>query len=147
MNKTKFLIAIIIGLLISHAVLFFLHFNGPNSEGNPRHLIIRKLHFDKDQVQKYDSIIKIHRNLVRENEMLINQYRNNLYKELDKKQDSAKINLIIKKIGLQQENAEKINYKHFLEIKSICKPSQEKDFSELTQDLAKLFSGKIRKPN
>ena len=140
MNKTQFLILIIIGLLISNGILLFMHINRPGMNGGPRNLIIEKLHFDKEQVQKYDVIIENHRYLVRENEDLMNQSRTELYQELVKPQDSAKINALIFKISSLQDKSEKIHYNHFLDIKKICNTSQQNDFVDLTKELSQLFS-------
>ena len=45
-----------------------------------------------------------------------------------------------------QKNIEEAHFKHFQDIKSICKASQLQDFNSLTQELSKLFSNQNRKP-
>jgi hypothetical protein len=68
-----------------------------------------------------------------------------LFTNLKYKQETAKIDSLIGLIARQQGVVEHINYKHFIEIKNLCKPLQEKDFNELTNEIVSLFSTKERK--
>jgi protein CpxP len=38
-----------------------------------------------------------------------------------------------------QTYIERTHYKHFEDIKQLCKPNQQKDFEKLTQEIANLF--------
>jgi len=145
MNKSRFLSIIIIGLLISNGILLFMFFNGPKINKEPKSIIIDKLNFDKEQIKQYDLYIQQHRKAIKENETAIKKLRNNLFTHLKHKQDTAKIDSLIGFIAKQQGVVEHINYKHFIEIKNLCKPLQEKDFNELTNEIVSLFSTKERK--
>lgn len=146
MNKYKFLTIMIIGLFISNGILFFMLIKGHHKKGDgPKNIIIDKLHFDTEQIKKYEVYIKQHRKAVHENEATMNKLRTNLFEQLKYQQDANKVDSLISVIAKQQYVAEKINYRHFLEIKSLCKPSQQKDFNELTSEIANLFSPKKRK--
>ena len=46
-----------------------------------------------------------------------------------------------------QKRIEEAHFKHFQDIKSICKASQLNDFSALTQELGKMFSNQNSKPH
>ncbi len=145
MNKYKFLILVIIGLLLSNGVLFFMLIKSHQRKGGPKNIIIDKLHFDKEQIKDYEVYIQQHRKATNDNEETMNKLRSNLFKQLKYEQDTAKVDSLILIIAKQQYIAEKINYNHFLEIKRLCKPSQQKDFDELTNEIANLFSPKRRK--
>jgi hypothetical protein len=145
MNKSRFLTTIIIGLLVSNGILLFMFFNGPKSNKEPKSIIIDKLNFDKEQIKQYDVYIVQHRKAINENETAIKILRSNLYTQLKYKLDTTKIDSLIGFIARQQGAVEHINYKHFIEIKNLCKPSQEKDFNELTNEIVSLFSSKERK--
>jgi superoxide dismutase len=145
MNKFKFLKLIIIGLLVSNGVLLFMLFKEHVRKGGPKAIIIEKLHFDKEQIKNYETYIQQHRKAIDNNEAILNKLRSSLFEQLKYKQDTTKIDSLISKIAMQQNLAEKINYNHFLEIKRLCKPSQQKYFNELTTEIANLFSSKERK--
>lgn len=145
MNKFKFLKLIIIGLLVSNAVLLFMLTKEHVRKGGPKTIIIEKLHFDKEQIKNYEITIQQHRKAINNNEAALNKLRKTLFEQLKYKQDTTTINSLISKIAKQQNLAEKINYNHFLEIKRLCKPSQQKYFDELTIEIANLFSSKERK--
>ena len=146
MNKSKFLILVVIVLLISNGILFFILIKEHNKNEGPKEIIIEKLHFDKEQVKNYETYIQQHRKAVNANEAVMNKLRAKLFQELrNNQQDTVKIDSLISVIGKQQMIAENINYNHFLEIKKMCKPSHQKDFEELTNEIVKLFSNKERK--
>ena len=145
MNKFKFLKLIIIGLLVSNGVLLFMLFKEHVRKGGPKAIIIEKLHFDKEQIKNYETYIQKHRKAINNNEAILNKLRGSLFEQLKYQQDSTKIDSIMSKIAKQQNLAEKINYNHFLEIKRLCKPSQQEYFDELTIEIANLFSSKERK--
>ena len=145
MNKSRFLSIIIIGLLISNGILLFMFFNGPKINKEPKSIIIDKLNFDKEQIKQYDVYIQQHRKAINENETTLKILRSNLFTHLKYKQETAKIDSLIGLIARQQGVVEQINYKHFIEIKNLCKPLQEKDFNELTNEIVSLFSTKERK--
>jgi protein CpxP len=145
MNKFKFVKLIIIGLLLSNGILLFMLTKEQVRKGGPKTIIIEKLHFDKEQIKNYETYIQKHRKAINNNEAILNKLRGNLFEQLKYQQDSTKIDSIMSKIAKQQNLAEKINYNHFLEIKRLCKPSQQKYFNELTTEIANLFSSKERK--
>ena len=145
MSKSKFFKLIILGLLISNAIVVFMLINGRDKKNEPKNIIIEKLHFDKEQIKNYESYIQQHRKAINENEMTMNKLRSELYEQLKHQQDTSKVDSIFSIIANQQIIAENINYNHFLEIKKLCKPSQKEDFDELTTEIAKLFSLKERK--
>jgi hypothetical protein len=143
MNKTKLLIIIIIGLFITNGFLLYMLSKGHFRKNGPKNYIIKKLHFDDEQIKEYEVYIEHHRKSIMENELIMNDLRNSLFEQL--KQDTSKVDSLILNISKQQYIIETINYKHFLEIKQICKPSQQAYFNSLTKDISDLFTPKERK--
>ena len=137
MSKSKFFKLIILGLLISNAIVVFMLINGRDKKNGHKNIIIEKLHFDKKQIKNYESYIQQHRKAINENEITMNKLRSELYQQLKHQQDTSKVDSIISIIANQQIIAENINYNHFLEIKKLCKPSQKEDFNELTTKIEK----------
>jgi hypothetical protein len=145
MNKYKFLTITVIVLLIFNGILFFILIKEHKRKGGPKNIIIEKLHFDEEQIKKYEGYIQQHRKAINNNETMMNYLRCNLYEELKYSENRAKTDSLIVKIANQQTIAEHINYNHFLEIKKLCKPHQKKDFEALTEEISNLFSAKERK--
>ena len=119
MNKSKFFITLIIGLLVFNGVLFFMFIKGHRRNEGPKMFIIEKLHFDKEQIKNYESSIQKHREAIHHNEAIANKLRGNLYEQLKYQQDTSIVDSLIAVIAKQQYVAEKINYNHFLEIKNM----------------------------
>mgnify|MGYP006181155943 CR=1 FL=1 len=146
MNKSKFYITVIIALLCSNLVLFFLFIKDPKRHEGPKAIIREKLQFDDQQNNQYEKYIYKHRQSINQNELIMSELRSTLFAQLkNNQQDSSKIDSIISVIGQRQMIIEKINYTHFLEIKKICKPEQQQNFDAFTSEIVQLFTSKGRK--
>jgi periplasmic protein CpxP/Spy len=146
MNKNRFYQIIIATLLILNIVLLFLHFNRPERPVRPRNIIIERLHFDKNQIEQYEALIDKHHELIITNEVEINKVKDELYQQLIQPYDSLKVDSLSKNIADLQKKAEMINFKHFQDIKQICKAEQLPYFEKLVGELTKIF-GKKNPPN
>jgi len=142
MNKVKFLSIIAIGLLISNLVLVgFMLFKKPKhpmGEG-PKKIVIEKLHFDDKQVGQYEAIIKEHQKKIRTSDEKILSIKNALYTTLTKENSATERDSLINQIASVQAEIENIHYNHFVEMKALCKPEQQKYFEALTQEISTLF--------
>lgn len=142
MNKLRIVSLIAIILFIMNVVLlgFIKLRKGPRHDG-PRNAIIERLHFDKEQVTQYDTLIAHHRSAIRSAEQEIRQLKNQLYAQLvtDNEISVNKDSLIAKMVNVQTR-IEYTHFAHFLEIKKCCMPEQMPYFEELTKEIAKLFS-------
>lgn len=143
MNRNKLVggIAIIL-LIVNIGLISFLFINRPKhprSDG-PRNIIIERLHFDKNQIIKYDALINIHREKIRSKNREIEALKKLLYQQLLEKNNQHAIDSIIIGIGRIQSEIEDIHYRHFEDIHQLCKADQEEKFAELTEEIAKLFS-------
>lgn len=158
MDKIKLLkISVILLVLLNISVIVFMMFSNqsnkhhfdnneaPHGMGRfrpePREIIIEKLNFDNNQIEQYKKLINWHRNQISSLEDSIYMSKNELYMMLSKNEINInKRDSLIKKLGEHQSEIEKVHFKHFQDIKSICRKSQLDDFNDLTMNLAQLFS-------
>ncbi len=144
MNKLSFFKILVIFLLVSNILLGVLAFqlaqNKGRMPGGPKHLIIKKLDFDKEQIAAYELLVEDHRNQIREKNNAILSKKQALYGQLSLAQDSLK-SLLMNDIAQLQAQVEEIHYQHFLDIKRLCKPSQMEKFNAFTKEINKLFPG------
>ena len=149
MNKSKLLTAVVIALLtINIMTLTFFIIKKPNDvlelkiNKSPKEIVIKKLHFDANQILKYDSLIEIHKNSVRKLDQNIRMYKNNIYATLAKEENNKTIDSLFFKLTNSQLAIEKIHYQHFLDIKQICKKDQMVSYESLTEELSQIFNAK-----
>ncbi len=153
MEKTKLLTLGIIALfLLNLGTLGFLllsspkghhppHGHGPEGRLKPRKIIIEKLHFDAAQIKEYDKLIQLHRSHIIEMEDIIRKDKNELYLQLNENPVNEKTkDSLINDLASCQKEIESIHFKHFQDIKKICKKEQMNYFSKLTEELSELFS-------
>ncbi len=141
MNKLKLISIAAIGLLVVNLMLvtaLFMRKPHPNPEG-PKKLIIEKLHFDEQQVKAYDTMVTWHRAEIRNSDEQILKLKNTLYNHLNEDVDQRTKDSLIAAIANVQTHIERTHYKHFEDIKKLCKPDQQKDFEKLTQEISNLF--------
>lgn len=142
MNKVRLLSILSVGLLVVNVFLiWFLISHNPEHHrgGEPKYIIIKKLDLDKAQTKEYEKLIEWHKREIRNSEQQIMMLKNQLYSSL---RDVNKVTLsdsLVTEIGRMQMNVEKIHYKHFQDIKQLCKPEQLKAFNELCLGIAELF--------
>ena len=148
MSKTKLLtIAVITLLLLNISAIGFMVYNGPMRNGprhrgeGPKRLIIEKLHFDDQQQAQYKALIQTHHEMIQTLDEQILETKNRLYLQLlkttvDAKAEDSIINVIV---GYQKQ-IEETHFKHFQDIKKICKPDQMENYYDLTEELSRLFS-------
>lgn len=149
MKKTSLLTIICAVLLLSNlalaAALLFRR-PSPPAHGGPRDLIIERLGFDGKQVALYDSLIRRHRDDIRSAESEIRIVKNELYGSLVPGTGKQDRDSLIRELGLLQRRIETIHYRHFEEIRTLCRPGQMDEFAALTRDMAALFDPKRPKP-
>lgn len=154
MDKIKLLTYSVIGLLLLNVgIICFLFFSRPNRnpEGNQRRhkeFISEKLHFDANQNGKYESIIPIYKDKIDSLDAINRKLKSELYSQLKLQVvNSAIKESIITLFLANQKRIEELHFKHFQDIKSICKASQLDDFNALTQEFGKMFSNQNSKPH
>ena len=154
MSKLTLLtIAVVVLLVLNLGVAGFLFLQkpplaqgGPRPfEHGPRNRIIAMLHFEKEQVEQYEELIRGHRASVRLLDERIRTVKTNLYQTLNE-QESSVSDSLINELSELQKQVENVHYTHFLEIKRLCKPDQLAYFQELTGHLADFFAPKKQDP-
>ncbi|MBI1222456.1 MAG: hypothetical protein GC180_07625 [Bacteroidetes bacterium] len=154
MKRKTFVISIISLLLIGNGLLLYMVFHPASRmlhEG-PKELIIEKLHFDAEQIAAYDDLIEIHRKEVRRLQEDIGRLKNELFAHLSDEIAPQTFDSLTHRIGYDFSEIERVNYRHFQEIKKLCKPEQMQAFNKLTHELSRLFSpgppnpGRRRRP-
>lgn len=153
MSKLKLLGIAVAGLIVMNlgllAFLFFAkppktemaqpqeHPFGPTA-GEPKLIIIDRLHFDKGQVAQYETLIEEHRRIINETDNQIRETKNKLYATLNdgNKGSADSFQTILTQLHRKIEDT---HYNHFEAIKKICKPEQLVYFDALTKDLAGFF--------
>ena len=147
MTKTKFLtISVFVLLILNLGTITFLLTRRPprpfnNEHEGPKRIIIERLGLDKNQIARYEVLIKNHQEVIGELQNEIKEKKNELYDTLINS-DTSKVPVLEKEISYLQLEIEKTHYHHFQDIKTLCYPNQIKKFNDLAVDLAKLF-----KPN
>jgi hypothetical protein len=106
----------------------------------PRNKIIAILHLDNQQIEKYDVLIRQHQTDIQNAEKDLIAAKNKLYSNLDQPIDTVLLNTVSEK----QAAIEKIHYKHFQDIKKLCKPDQQVYFKQLNKKIASLFSHRMK---
>lgn len=154
MEKTKLLTIAVIGLLlINLGTLGFLLLNNkqqhPPHGGRPepKEIIIEKLNLDKNQQSDYAKLIQWHRGEITRLDDNIRQAKNELYSQLNETETNAKTkDSLIAVINSNQKQIEQTHFKHFEDIKKLCRKDQMENFNDLTEELARIFAPKPRRP-
>lgn len=143
MNKIKIVSIIAIVLLAINIfwIWFFIAHKPPHGKsGNPKSIIIEKLHFDEQQIKDYENLIDGHRKSIEKSEQQIRLVKNQLYRTLKENKKQISEDSLIAEIGKVQVEIEYTNYKHFQDIKKLCKPEQQNAFGEFCNEITKLFA-------
>lgn len=149
MSKIKLLSIAVIGLLIINlCIVGFLLFRKPlHPQGGLRHLpgmggpknkIIETLHFDSDQVVKYESLIDQHKEKTRQLRDNIREIKSQLYQTLNEENGGSRDSLI-NQLGILQKEIEVVHYDHFTQIKKLCRSDQFEYFDALITSRADFF--------
>jgi protein CpxP len=154
MEKTKLLTIAVIGLLlINLGTLGFLLLNNkqhrpPHGDRTePKEIIIEKLNLDKNQQSEYTKLIQWHRGEITRLDDNIRQAKNELYAQLNETETNSKTkDSLIAIINSNQNLIEQTHFKHFEDIKKLCRKDQMDDFNALTEELSRIFAPKPRRP-
>ncbi|GAA4461588.1 hypothetical protein GCM10023093_06490 [Nemorincola caseinilytica] len=148
MQKTRSISILAVGLLLSNiALVSYIALNTERIQGRPMHppqgggpknQIIERLHLDKEQVARYEELIKVHRTEVYNTDEQIRALKDELYLTLGEGATGNK-DSIVNAITTLQRKMEYVHYDHFMAIKQLCRPEQQQAFNELAGEFAHLF--------
>ena len=141
MKKNKLSAFLIITLVCTNLILVFILFSRGHPPEPKKH-IIKTLNFDKEQVLKYENLIKEHRHKISSLDQKIKDLKVNLYNSLSKTENSVLPDSLSSEIAVLQKEIELTHYNHFKDIQKICRKDQLPSFNALSKDFAKLFSRK-----
>lgn len=152
MNKTSLLSIAVIALFLMNIgmIAFFVITKPPRPEdregnGGPKEIIIERLRFDRDQIDRYEALIRQHRQEVQSAGGQIEQVKKELYGTLSAPNPAAEDSLIAV-IGELLRQIEHAHFRHVLAIKALCRPDQMKDFDTFSGELSGFFAPKERRP-
>lgn len=143
MNKTKLLTYSVIALLLLNlaTIGFMLPKPGERHRATPREIIIKKLNFDENQQKEYEELISWHRSHIDELDAKIRVTKKELYAQLLVKESNLNTtDSLLTALSDCQKQIETTHFKHFKDIKKLCRKDQLNRFDALTEDLNKLFS-------
>ena len=151
MGKSKLTLLLIIGLVILNlTTLGFIFFNSQNKrnhppmeqmKGNPKEMIIEKLHFDDNQKKEFQKLIDWHKGAIQKHDKEIRNAKIELYSLLaEQNVDANAKDILTTVIATNQKAIEEAHFKHFEDIKKLCKANQLDDFTNLSKELARIFT-------
>ena len=145
MTKSRLLgISVVVLLALNIATVTMLMMgpgghHGPKGKMQPKKVIIEKLKLDEAQTAAYALLIENHQKLVRQKEAERKTAKNAIFHLLASEDHSQK-EALIANLGNVQQEIERIHFKHFADLKALCKPEQLPAYKELTNELGKLFA-------
>lgn len=143
MNKLRFyrwVIAVLVLLNITVVCAFVFGPKGRGKARRPMETVIEKLHFDAGQVQRYDEIIRTSRAKADEKDRQIVVLKNELYRHLNEPLNPLLLDSLSTHIALIHKELEQMHYRHFMDIRGLCRPDQLPYFQELSQDITEIFA-------
>ncbi|AWA28982.1 hypothetical protein HYN48_02150 [Flavobacterium magnum] len=112
-----------------------------------KNTVIHELHFDKAQITEYEKLIDWHRSHVRNADAKIMAVKNRLYESLaGTETDWRRNDSLMAEIGKVQVEIEHIHYKHFQDIKSLCRKDQLPYYNSMATRIAAIFSNPKPRP-
>lgn len=156
MERTKLLTIAVIGLFLLNLITIGFLLVKPNqllrpgdSRGaeEPATIITQRLHFDSGQQQAYRLLITKHQEQTKMlNEQMVQLHRDYYGLLASTQLDSIQANALSQQIADNQRAQAQLNFDHFKQIKALCRLDQQADFSDLVNDLARLFGRQQRPP-
>ncbi len=150
MSKIKLLtilsgVLIVINIVLTAFILFRPNALPKVERERPRKIISEKLKFDEQQMTQFDAAIKVHRESIKNENEQMGDLKMKLYATLKHNEQNTDKDSLMKAINAIQLRIEHIHYKHFEDIKAICKPEQQKMYDELCLEMSEFFSPPRRK--
>ena len=146
MSKTRLFSIALVGLLLLNiaiiSVVMFRHDDGrANDQREPKWIVIERLHFDAKQQEAYQVLIDVHKVKHHQLNDECRALKQNLYALLRKQPvDSVLADSLIAQVALKQKALEQLNFRHFQDVRAICRPEQMADFDLLVTDLVDIFA-------
>lgn len=153
MEKTKLLTFAVIGLLILNtATLTFLWLNrhhppqpgqGHDRNGRPpaAAFLINQLDFDENQTATYDRLRIAERKAKDSLQVVLREKREALFRGIVSN-DTSKI----AEIGEIQMEFDRSTFRHFQEVRTLCRPEQQVKFDQVIGEVLQMMGNKMPPP-
>jgi periplasmic protein CpxP/Spy len=145
MKSSKKLQIILFVLLIINTIGMIYIYLKP-SETHKHHkralaeLVIKTLNLDTEQQIAYEKLILQHRASIHQLENKRFKTKQAYFQLLNEADDSLKIEETVIKLESIQGEIETTHFKHFKDIRALCKPNQLDSFKTLTHHFSRFFS-------
>lgn len=142
-SKTRVLYGVIAILTLTNVVLLTVMLThghaGKHGPGKPHEWLARQLNFTTAQQEQYNTLHQQHRNVM---EPLLQQDRNlhdSLFAQLKQPPpDTVMVNRFISAISNNRALIETTTFYHFLQVRNLCTPGQQKIFDEVIGDALRM---------
>jgi periplasmic protein CpxP/Spy len=145
MNNTRFLkIVIVVLILINLGTLAFLWFNKPGSGLSVQRpfaggFLVKELGLSKSQRQEYFRLRRNHRLLLEQlqekDHLLHNRFFEQLFSEVP---DLKSVDDLADSIAGNRKKMEVLTYDHFMKVKQMLNPAQQKKFQEIFDEVLRM---------
>lgn len=149
-TKTNWLVLAVIALaVINLAALGYIWFNKPEAvkgevtgprNGDARAVLIRELALDTVQVKQFDSLRKMHFDVIGGYRASTRELKDALFSRLHAPADSS-VQFLAQQIGRLQEKMDLETFDHFSRLRALLRPQQVKKFDEVIQDILRNMGG------
>jgi periplasmic protein CpxP/Spy len=150
MNNTNIYKIGLLVMLLVNGLLIFMMLRGPQmpppSEAGLMGKISEKLELNEEQEAKYFELAQEHRNQVAQLEAKQRDMVKNYFDNL-KTSDSSGQEAILAQIENLEGEKITVTYRHFEDLKSLCKESQLAHFDEIIEDVLRVLVSDQKKSN
>ena len=152
-SRTKSLLIIIAILLISNVsmLVYFLSRPQPQAEQRKRsgmsEFFSKTVGFSSSQLADFEKKKQLHRDSLGRYFKDLNDSKESFYKLLGQQPlDTTTYNMLADSIGLKQVRIDKAFFRHFLDVRSLCTPTQQPIYDSLFPgELRKMIAGRHKK--
>jgi hypothetical protein len=145
MDKIKILTYSVIALLLINLATIAFVVSKPRDRNRPkpREIISEKLHFDENQQKEFEQLIEWHHIKINKLDEKIRETQKELYFLLHENEiDIHKKDSLLTTISVCQKQIVATHFKHFQDIKKLCRKDQLQNYTNLTFELSRIFSPK-----
>jgi periplasmic protein CpxP/Spy len=98
---------------------------------SPQAFIIKKLDFSRDQTAAYETLVRQHRKITKENKDDIKDLKKKLYGLLYLKPDNPEVVKLLDEISAKERSLAEETFDHFRQVRALCSDDQKKEFERV----------------
>ena len=147
-QKNYLIISVIILIILNIGILSMMWLNESTHRKPPKHpqgrsneqeqissLLKKELNFNDDQIQMYLELRNIHREQTIELQNVIQDIKRKMFDEVILGNSAIISDSLLSIMLDKQGQIEKITFQHFIDLKNLCNPEQQKDLQLLLHKL------------